>query len=159
MRVGGEEERGEGGDCDGMKVQSGSRKGPERPACPPSMHAPCHPVISSLTAILPFRPLLHLPPPPPSSVPEESVLSIPDVPNIYHVPLLMLEQNLHVRLLERLGLDDAPGRHALPPAAARGGVAMDEAFVGAWKDMVHKVRGGVRERCAWGGEGERWGDG
>ena len=83
-------------------------------------------------------------------MPEESVLSIPDVPNIYHVPLLMLEQNLHVRLLERLGLDDAPGRHALPPAAARGGVAMDEAFVGAWRDMVHKVRGGVRER----GEGE-----
>ena len=68
------------------------------------------------------------------------MLSIHDVPNIYHVPLLMLEQNLHTRLLERLGLDDTAGRHALPPPAAAAGPAMNEPFVGAWKDMVHKVR-------------------
>ena len=70
------------------------------------------------------------------------MLSIHDVPNIYHVPLLMLEQNLHTRLLERLGLDDTAGRHALPPpaAAAAAGPAMNEPFVDAWKDMVHKVR-------------------
>ena len=40
------------------------------------------------------------------NVPDEHVLSIHDVPNIYNVPLMMLEQNFHNLLMERLGLGD-----------------------------------------------------
>jgi CTP synthase len=40
------------------------------------------------------------------NVPEDHVLSIHDLPNIYHVPLLMLEQNFHALLTKRLGLDE-----------------------------------------------------
>ena len=38
------------------------------------------------------------------NVPEENVLSIHDVPNIFHVPLLMMEQNFHKLLSRRLNL-------------------------------------------------------
>ena len=37
------------------------------------------------------------------NVPVENVLSIPDVPNIYHVPSVMLSQNFQTLLLKRLG--------------------------------------------------------
>lgn len=40
------------------------------------------------------------------NVPDDHVLSIHDVPNIYYVPLLMLEQNFHTLLVERLGLEE-----------------------------------------------------
>jgi CTP synthase (UTP-ammonia lyase) len=47
------------------------------------------------------------------NVPEENVLSIFDVPDIYHVPLLMIQQNLPSLLLSRLNLVST---YKLPPS-------------------------------------------
>ena len=41
-----------------------------------------------------------------SNLPDEHVLTIPDVSNIYHVPLLMMDQNLHNLIAKRLGIRD-----------------------------------------------------
>ena len=38
------------------------------------------------------------------NVPDDHVLTIPDVSNIYHVPLLMMDQHLHTLIAKRLGI-------------------------------------------------------
>ena len=84
------------------------------------------------------------------NVPDEHVLSIHDVPNIYTVPLMMLEQNFHSLLMERLGLDvdsqasrgsSTQKQQAVSPTGSMvgGGAPMNQQFVDNWYEMVATI--------------------
>ena len=88
------------------------------------------------------------------NVPEENVLSIHDVPNIYHVPLLMLQQDLHTLLRKRLRLDllkndattstvkptsSSPTTHRLLSDAVFATPGLNEGTVRAWEQMTAKI--------------------
>jgi len=66
------------------------------------------------------------------NLPSHSILSVPDVPNIYHVPLVMLEQNVHTLIAERLGLC---GIDAEPASAS----VEKNAFHRQWRDMALSI--------------------
>lgn len=71
------------------------------------------------------------------NVPESNVLSIHDVPNIFHVPLLMLEQNFHQLLYDRLGLAQLQAPSALPPSPSLS--IVDSSFKQSWVDLVAMI--------------------
>ena len=63
------------------------------------------------------------------NVPESNVLSIHDVPNIYHVPLLMIQQSFDVLLSQRLGL-----------AKLKTFSKVDEhSFKASWEGMINMI--------------------
>jgi CTP synthase len=72
-----------------------------------------------------------------TNLPSQHVLSIPDVPNIYHVPLVMMQQGLHEMLASRLGLGAGAG--AAAEAEAEGETTKrihGNAFYQQWRDMA-----------------------
>lgn len=66
------------------------------------------------------------------NVPPENVVSIYDVPNIYHVPSVMIEQRMHSLLAKRLQL----GSRDAADAAA---VELDTAMKASWEGLADKV--------------------
>lgn len=64
------------------------------------------------------------------NVPVESVLSVPDVPNIFHVPPLLLDQGFHSLLANRLSLltDSSSADNAL-----------NAAMKAEWEQLVRTV--------------------
>ena len=90
------------------------------------------------------------------NVREETVLSVHDVPNIYHVPLLLLKQNFTTLIAERLGLNsNCKTSSSSPPPAeptlinadrvATGvplpveAVELNSSMLRAWTDMANSV--------------------
>eukprot|EP01041_Mallomonas_annulata_P006295 gene6295-12740_t len=80
------------------------------------------------------------------NVPVEHVLSIPDVRNIYHVPLLMLQQNLHNLLTNRLKLTphnsdtiSSPTTISTTSTSTSGNAVMNEPFKQSWENLVSQV--------------------
>lgn len=76
------------------------------------------------------------------NVPTTHVLSSPDIRNIYHVPLVMMQQNFHELISKRLNL--MPASVPFTPVSvevmhAPQTPALDHAFVSAWRDLVKKV--------------------
>jgi len=74
-----------------------------------------------------------------TNLPSQHVLSIPDVPNIYHVPLVMMQQGLHEMLAARLGLGAATGAATGAAAGAEGETTRrihGNAFYQQWRDMA-----------------------
>ena len=71
------------------------------------------------------------------NVAEENVLSIHDVPNIFHVPLLMMEQNFHRLLAKRLQLP------TLQPGSDEEGI--DVEFKYSWENMLSLIERADRE--------------
>ena len=68
------------------------------------------------------------------NVPVENVLSVPDVPNIFHVPLLLLRQQFHSLLAKRLGLP--PMQSGVSESAD---YALNGAFKREWEQLVETV--------------------
>jgi CTP synthase len=66
------------------------------------------------------------------NVPKQNVLSIHDVRNIYHVPLLMLQQDLHTLIRKRLLLDEITSTRSQPqsvePTAAAAAAAAEDSL-------------------------------
>ena len=70
-----------------------------------------------------------------TNLPSHHVLSIPDVPNIYHVPLVMMQQGLHEMLASRLSL----GAGAGAASEAEGETTKrihGNAFYQQWREMA-----------------------
>ena len=68
-----------------------------------------------------------------TNLPSQHVLSIPDVPNIYHVPLVMMQQGLHEMLASRLGLGAGAAAEAEGETTKR---IHGNAFYQQWRDMA-----------------------
>jgi CTP synthase (UTP-ammonia lyase) len=83
------------------------------------------------------------------NVDKENVLSIPDVSNIYHVPLLLLQQDFHHLLSKKLNLNVIQQEKLRVLAGVEAGVgAMEEeskeiiinkSLVKSWEDMVVRI--------------------
>ncbi|CAM9329113.1 unnamed protein product [Ectocarpus fasciculatus] len=67
-------------------------------------------------------------------VPPERVVSVHDVSNIYHVPLLLLEQNFPALLAQRLRMGP---RHS-PEACEASAVRLDRASLKRWEDLARR---------------------
>lgn len=84
------------------------------------------------------------------NVDQENVLSIPDVSNIYHVPLLLLQQNFHNLLAVKLNLKAIQDeKHAALPKeqqqselkekANEQEIKIDKSLVKSWEEMVSRI--------------------
>lgn len=88
------------------------------------------------------------------NVDQENVLSIPDVSNIYHVPLLLLQQNFHNLLSQKLNLKVIQDeKHAALPLEEQQQVEgegkkeimksqeinIDKSLVKSWEEMVSRI--------------------
>ena len=67
------------------------------------------------------------------NVPVENVLSIPDVPNIYHVPRVMFSQNFQELLLNRLRL------HKRENSRAQDSIETEDSVKSRWERMVKRI--------------------
>lgn len=67
------------------------------------------------------------------NVPVENVLSIPDVPNIYHVPRVMFSQNFQELLLNRLRLQK------MENSKAQDSIETDDSVKSRWERMVKRI--------------------
>ena len=86
---------------------------------------------------------------------QENVLSIPDVSNIYHVPLLLLQQNFHNLLSQKLNLKAIQEeKHAALPKELQQQqqqlegkkettksqeINIDKSLVKSWEEMVSRI--------------------
>ena len=87
------------------------------------------------------------------NVDQENVLSIPDVSNIYHVPLLLLQQNFHNLLSQKLNLKAIQDeKHAALPVEQQQQqlegkketmksqeINIDKSLVKSWEEMVSRI--------------------
>ena len=83
------------------------------------------------------------------NVDQENVLSIPDVSNIYHVPLLLLQQNFHNLLAVKLNLKAIQDeKHAALPKEQvtelkekvhEQEIKIDKSLVKSWEEMVSRI--------------------
>jgi CTP synthase len=83
------------------------------------------------------------------NVDKENVLSIPDVSNIYHVPLLLLQQDFHHLLSKKLNLNAIQQEKLRVLAGVEAGVSaveeeskeiiINKALVKSWEDMVVRI--------------------
>ena len=88
------------------------------------------------------------------NVDQENVLSIPDVSNIYHVPLLLLQQNFHNLLSQKLNLKAIQDeKHAALPEEVQQQlegegkketmksqeINIDKSLVKSWEEMVSRI--------------------
>lgn len=84
-----------------------------------------------------------------TSVPENAIISLHDVSNIYRVPLMMIEQNVHSMLLQRLRLGPfrkAVDYSALPDAAGFSSIEESD-VIRDWRALADSVDGPESE-CA-----------
>ena len=81
------------------------------------------------------------------NVPTERVLSLYDVPNIYRVPLEMLDRNLDILISEQLRLTSYRSSAAAFEGRSDGGVSLqrDAAFGESWKAMATRMESSERE--------------
>ncbi|KAH8074903.1 hypothetical protein JL720_10651 [Aureococcus anophagefferens] len=81
------------------------------------------------------------------NVPTERVLSLYDVPNIYRVPLEMLDRNLDILISEQLRLTSYRSSGAVFEGRSDGGVSLqrDAAFGESWKAMATRMESSDRE--------------
>ena len=90
------------------------------------------------------------------NVPVANVLSVPDVKNIYHVPLMMLEQNFHSLLAQRLNLLAGKTVNEIPTSTSSSTAApiesiilnkiiednkhyLNTTFINAWETLTYQV--------------------
>lgn len=86
------------------------------------------------------------------NVDKENVLSIPDVSNIYHVPLLLLQQDFHHLLAKKLNLNSIQQEKLRILAGVEAGVSVgalqeeeskeiiiNKGLVKSWEDMVVRI--------------------
>lgn len=80
------------------------------------------------------------------NVPKEHVLSMPDVQNIYHVPLKMLQQNFHSLITSRLQLPYKTSPDAVSttppkpdPSTTATTILPNEQFKSSWEQLVQQV--------------------
>ncbi|KAH8080453.1 hypothetical protein JL720_9149 [Aureococcus anophagefferens] len=81
------------------------------------------------------------------NVPTERVLSLYDLPNIYRVPLEMLDRNLDILISEQLRLTSYRSSGAVFEGRSDGGVSLqrDAAFGESWKAMATRMESSDRE--------------
>ncbi len=72
-----------------------------------------------------------------TSVPKGAVLSLHDVSNIYRVPLMMIEQNLHSMLLQRLRM--GPFQKGVNYSVAGQTDISDSVVIRDWKKLANSV--------------------
>jgi CTP synthase len=81
------------------------------------------------------------------NVDKENVLSIPDVSNIYHVPLLLLQQDFHHLLSKKLNLNAIQQEKLRVLAGVEAGameeeskeIIINKSLVKSWEDMVVRI--------------------
>lgn len=87
------------------------------------------------------------------NVEQENVLSIPDVSNIYRVPMVLLEQNFHNLLSKKLNLnviqeekrrkvdhvDDIQNKNEDEKIVENVELVIDDSLVKSWGDMVERI--------------------
>jgi CTP synthase len=82
------------------------------------------------------------------NVDKENVLSIPDVSNIYHVPLLLLQQDFHHLLSKKLNLNAIQQEKLRVLSGVEAGagameeskeIVINKSLVKSWEDMVVRI--------------------
>ena len=74
-------------------------------------------------------------------VPSDNVLSVHDVNNIYHVPLLLEEQNLHMIIVKELGLEIVNDKSLVDNSSNSADelVQLHLPDLSTWSEMAHKI--------------------
>mmetsp|Transcript_18199 Transcript_18199/g.23579 ORF Transcript_18199/g.23579 Transcript_18199/m.23579 type:complete len:614 (+) Transcript_18199:47-1888(+) len=74
-------------------------------------------------------------------VPVDNVLSVHDVNNIYHVPLLLMKQGLHLIIMKQLGLKVVEDKSLVDNSSNNINdlVKVHMPDLGTWSEMAHKV--------------------
>jgi CTP synthase len=73
------------------------------------------------------------------NVEPENVLSIPDVSNIYHVPLLLLEQNFHNLISKKLNLNVLQQEKLKGALDVNKEMVINDDLVKSWDNMVKRI--------------------
>ena len=74
-------------------------------------------------------------------MPVDNVLSVHDVNNIYHVPLLLMHQNLHLIIMHELGLEMVADKSLLDNSinSSNEEVQIHEPDMATWSKMAHDI--------------------